>query len=69
MEEGTLEKREMIQDNQRGFTKSRSCVINLVAFCDGITVSMDKQRDTGVIYLDSSKSQTWSHNILQWMKS
>lgn len=60
MEEGTLEKREVIQDNQHGLTKGRSWVINLVAYCDGITVSMDKQRDTGAIYLDSSKSQTWS---------
>ena len=53
-----MKEREVIQDNQHSFTKGRSCVINLVAFCDGITVSVDKRRDTRVIFLDSSKSQT-----------
>ena len=43
------EEREVIWDNQHGFTSGRSCLTDLVTFHDGITASADKERFTDVM--------------------
>jgi len=48
--------REVIQENQRGFTKAKSCLTNPAAAYGDVTASIDKQRASDIIHLDFRKA-------------
>ncbi|KAJ7405930.1 RNA-directed DNA polymerase from mobile element jockey-like protein [Willisornis vidua] len=59
------------QDNQRirlsqhGYKTDRSCLTNLIYFCDQMTCLVDEGKTVNVVYLNSSKIfDTISHGIV-----
>ncbi|CAM5167297.1 unnamed protein product [Natator depressus] len=60
-----FEERKVIRNSQHGFTKGKSCLTNLIAFCDEITGSVDEGKAVDMLFLEFSKAfDTVSHSIL-----
>ncbi|CAM5091802.1 unnamed protein product [Eretmochelys imbricata] len=60
-----LKERKVIRNSQHGFTKGKSCLINLIALYDVITGSVDMGKVVDVLFLDYSKAfDMVSHSIL-----
>jgi len=51
-----VEEKKVIRSIQHGFTKGKSRLINLIAFCDGMTGWVDEGRAVDVVYLNFSKA-------------
>jgi len=60
-----MENKGVTGDSQHGFIKGKSCLTNLVAFHDGVTVLVDQERATDIIDLDLCKAfDIAPHDIL-----
>jgi len=60
-----VEEKKIIRSSQHAFIKGKSCLTNLIAFCNGVTGWVDERRAVDVVYLDFSKAfDAVSHNIL-----
>ncbi|GAB0203070.1 mitochondrial enolase superfamily member 1 [Grus japonensis] len=59
-----IQDNQMIRPSQHGHVKSRSCLTNLISFCDKVTCLVDEGKALDVVYLDFSKAfDTVSHGI------
>ncbi|GAB0185971.1 mitochondrial enolase superfamily member 1 [Grus japonensis] len=57
-----VEEKKVIGSGQHGFTKDKSCLTNLIAFCDGMTSWVDEGREVDIDFGEAF--DTVSHNIL-----
>ena len=51
-----LERQGLIRDNQHGFVSGKSCLMNLIAFFEGVTKKVDEGSAVDIIYMDFSKA-------------
>ncbi|PKU39050.1 rna-directed dna polymerase from mobile element jockey-like [Limosa lapponica baueri] len=60
-----IQDKQVIRASQHGFRKGRSCLTNLISFCDKVTCIVDEEKAMDVGYLDFIKAfDTISHSIL-----
>ncbi|KAK4823439.1 LOW QUALITY PROTEIN: hypothetical protein QYF61_002125 [Mycteria americana] len=56
---------QVIRPTQHGFMEGRSCLTNLISFCDKVTHLVDEGKAVDIVYLDFSKAfDTVSHSFL-----
>jgi len=55
----------MIRPGQHGFMKGRSCLTDLICFCDKVIRLVDEGKAVDVVYLTFSKAFAVSHRILE----
>ena len=58
-----IKDKRVIRDSQHGFTKRKSCLINLIAFYEDITRWINNGKAVDVVYLDFTKAPD-THSIL-----
>ena len=51
-----VKEKKVIRSSQHGFTKGKSCLSNLIAFYDDMTVWVNEGRAVDVVYLNLSKA-------------
>lgn len=51
-----MEDKKVIWNSQHGFSKGKSCLTNLIAFCNEVTGAVEEQKAVDVVYLDFSKA-------------
>jgi len=62
---GHVKDNQGIRPSQHGFMKGRSCLTNLISFCDQVTHLVDKGKAVDVVHLDFSKAfDSVPHSIL-----
>ena len=60
-----VEEKKFLRSSQHGFTKSKSCLTNPIAFYDGMSSWVYEGRAVDVVYCDFSNAfDSVSHNIL-----
>ncbi|KAK4828466.1 hypothetical protein QYF61_026691 [Mycteria americana] len=60
---------QVIRPTQHGFMKGRSCLTNLISFCDKVNCLVDEGKAVDVVYVGFSKAfDTISHSILLLQK-
>ena len=56
-----LENTKLIDDSHHGFTKCKSCLPSLVAFCNRVTALLDQGRATDLVYPGYTEHLMLSH--------
>lgn len=59
-----IKDKKVIRNSHHRLTKGKSCLTNLITFCDEMTSLIDEGRSVDIVYLDFSNAfDTVSHNI------
>ena len=51
-----LDRHRLIRNSQHGFTKSKSCLTNILSFMESVTLNVDKGNPVDIVYLDFAKA-------------
>ena len=51
-----LDRHKLIRNSQHGFTKSRSCLTNILSFMESVTLHVDEGNPVDIVYLDFAKA-------------